>query len=463
MHLTSYGAAGEVTGAKHLVEAAGRRILLDCGMFQGLHEALHHHNAVLPFEASTIDVIILSHGHLDHCGSLPLLVKHGFRGKIYATSATRDVAELILRDSAHIQAQDAEYINRHLKQNQRPALPIYTSDDVEQVLPLFEDVSYRQCREIFAGIEICFYNAGHILGSSLIHLTIKEGPRIIRLAYTGDLGQRNMPILRDPDRLPDTDILIAESTYGNRVHEGAPVSAEKLINIVREAIAKKGKIFVPAFALGRMQTLVYSLHKLTDEGHLPRIPIYVDSPLAVNLTDVFSRHPECYDAETIELFTRHNEDPFGFRNLHYVHSVEESKRLNDMPGPMVILATSGMVEAGRILHHLMNGIGNPNNTVLIVGYMAEGTLGRAILEGAKRIRLYHKLLPVRAHVEKINAFSAHADQTELLNFILAISELKKVILVHGENIARQALANELLKKRPDLRLLIPNKGEEMEL
>lgn len=463
MTITSYGAAGEVTGAKHLIEVAGKKILLDCGMFQGLHEELHHHNAALLFDASEIDAVILSHGHLDHCGSLPMLVRHGFKGKIYATPATRDVAELIMRDCAHIQAQDAEYENRHLKKGQPPVVPLYTNEDVDRVMPLIENVAYRECRQVFPEMEVCFYNAGHILGSALIHLTVKEGVRIIRLAYTGDLGQRGMPILRNPDQLPPTDVLISESTYGNRAHEGAPVSAEKLINIVKETIAKKGKIFVPAFALGRMQTLVYSLHKLTDEGYLPRIPIYVDSPLAVNITDVFSRHRECYDAETMKLFTQNHEDPFGFRNLHYVHSVEESKRLNDMPGPMMILATSGMVEAGRILHHLMNGIGNPNNTLLIVGYMAEGTLGRAILEGAKRIRLYHKSLPVRARVEKINAFSAHADQTELLDFILAIPELKKVVLVHGENIARQALANELLKKKPDLQLVMPHKGTAYEI
>ena len=462
MHLTSYGAAGEVTGAKHLVESSGRKILLDCGMFQGRHEELHHHNAALPFDASTIDAVILSHGHLDHCGSLPMLVKHGFKGKIYATGATRDVAELIMRDCAHIQAQDAEYENRHLRRGQKSVVPLYINEDVDRVMPLFETMSYKECRKIFNDIEICFYNAGHILGSSLIHLTLKEKGRVIHLAYTGDLGQRGMPILRDPDQLPAADILISESTYGNRIHEGAPESAEKLINIVKEAIAQKGKIFVPAFALGRMQTLVYNLHKLTDEGYLPRIPIYVDSPLAADLTDVFSRHQECYDEETVKLFTSNNEDPFGFRNLHYVQSVEESKRLNNAPGPMMILATSGMMEAGRIIHHLINGVGDPNNTILIVGYMAEGTLGRAILEGAKRVRLYHRSLPVRARVKKINAFSAHADQTELLSFILGVPELKEVVLVHGEDLARRALASELNKKRPDLQIIIPHKGESQE-
>ena len=458
--LTAFGAAGEVTGSKHLVELAGKRLLLDCGMFQGAHEELHHHNAKLPFDARSIDAVILSHGHLDHCGSLPTLVREGFAGKIYATLATRDVAELIMRDSAHIQMQDAEYENRHRKNGETLLQPLYTNDDVDHVMPLVEGIAYQECRSIFPGIELCFYDAGHILGSALIHITAQENNRTIRVAYTGDLGQREMPILRDPDHLPETDILITETTYGNRTHEGIPQSAEKLIAIVREAIAKKGKIFVPAFALGRMQTLIYTLHKLTDEGRLPRIPIYVDSPLSVDLTEVFSRHPECYDAETSALFTSNHENPFGFRNLRYVHSVEESKSLDVMPGPAMILATSGMVEAGRILHHLKNGISDPRNTILIVGYMAEHTLGRAILEGAKHVRLYHEVHEVKARVEKINAFSAHADQRELLDFALATPALQRVVLVHGEETARQVFATELVKRNPKLAVLLPKIGEQ---
>lgn len=462
MIITSFGAAGEVTGSKHLLNIAGKRLLLDCGMFQGSHEDLIHKNAVLPFDARSIDAVILSHGHLDHCGSLPMLVKLGFNGPIYTTPATRDVAELIMRDSAHIQEQDALYENRHRPRGMPPIEPIYTHDDAEKVMPLMREISYHECRDIFPNIKLCFFDAGHILGSATTHLTVKEKDITKTLAYTGDLGQRGAPILRDPDQLPATDTLISEATYGDRLHEGIPESAEHLISIVKKAIQQKGKILVPAFALERMQTLIYMLHKLTDEGKLPCIPIYVDSPLTVDLTSVFSSHTECYDQETVDVFTRNGENPFGFRNLKYVHSVEESKALNNMEGPMMILAASGMADAGRIVHHLKNGISNPRNIILIVGYMAYHTLGREILEGAKKVRLHHEMHDVRAEVQKINAFSAHADQGDLLHFIGNTPDLKNLFLVHAEDEARQTLASEIHKNLPKVKIELPKYSVSLE-
>lgn len=462
MQLTSFGAAGEVTGSKHIITVGNKKILLDCGMFQGHRDRKGYTNERLPFDARTIDAVVLSHGHLDHCGSLPTLVKQGFKGRIYATSATRDVAELIMKDSAKIQTQDAEYHNRHLDEGQRPVAPLYTDEDVEAVMPHFEVVEYGQCKIPDIG-ELCFYNSGHILGSSTVHVSLTEAGRTVRVAYTGDLGKPIMPILNGPEKLPATDVLICESTYGNRHHEAIPQSEEKLARIIKETIARKSKIFVPAFALGRMQTLIYTLHRMTDQGVIPRIPIYVDSPLAVDMTRVFENHPECFDEETKTLFTSHGDDPFGFRNLHFVSSVDESKRLNATKGPLMILATSGMGEAGRILHHFMNGLDDPKNTVLVVGYMAEGTLGRAILEGAKTVHIFNRRIPVRARVEKLNAYSAHADEGELVEYMAQTPELKKVFLVHGDPEARNGLASAVRARLPQCEVLLPTPGESLSL
>lgn len=459
--LTSYGAAGEVTGSKHLLEAAGKKILLDCGMFQGSHTD-RERNSQLLFDAKSIDAVILSHGHLDHCGSLPTLVRDGFRGVIYATPATRDVAELIMRDSAHIQEQDAEYMNRHLRPGQAPLVPVYTHEEVDRVVPLFSPLSYGETKEIVPGIKITLLNAGHILGSSLVSLLIDEsahGGQITRLGYTGDLGQRHIPILRDPDTLGPTDTLLIESTYGDRVHDSMADTEERLIALIATAIKTGGKIIVPSFALGRTQTLIYTLHKLTDAKRIPRIPTYVDSPLGVHLTEVFSNHPECFDEETAALFTNRHEDPFGFQNLTFVSSVEDSRALNSMPGPAIIIASAGMMDAGRILHHLKNGIGDPKNTILIVGYQGRGTLGRAVLEGAKGVRLFHEWHEVQAQVTKMNAFSAHADQAELVDFVARTPELKRVIIVHGENNAREGLAQVLKEKLPHLQIALLQDGE----
>ncbi len=463
MNLTCFGAAGEVTGSKHLLTVGKKTILLDCGMFQGHRDRGGYQNERLPFDPATIDAVILSHGHLDHCGSLPTLVKHGFRGPIYATTATRDVAELIMKDSAKIQEQDAAYHNKHRWENQPLAVPLYTDADVEAVMPHFKTLEYDQCYPIPGVGELCFYNSGHILGASIAHLTLKEGEREVRLAYTGDLGKPVMPILNGPEKLPATDVLVCESTYGNKHHEAVPESEEKLARIVRETVERRGKIFVPAFALGRMQTLIYTLHRMTDAGTIPRIPIYVDSPLAVEMTRVFEKHPECFDEETRRLFTNSGEDPFGFRNLHFVSSVEESKRLNATPGPLMILATSGMADAGRILHHFINGLSNPDNVVMVVGYMADGTLGRAILEGVKKVQIFHHDVIVRARVEKLNAYSAHADEDELVAFMAETPDLKKIFLVHGDPAARSGLEQAIEQQLPGREVILPAPGQSYPL
>lgn len=457
--IASYGAAGEVTGSRHVVTFNGGKILLDCGMFQGPREKVGDRNEELGFDPNEIDAVVLSHGHLDHCGSLPTLLLKGYKGKIYGTAATRDVARLIMEDSADIQAEDAKWKNKHWRDGEDHE-PIYTRDDVTAVVNNFEAQDLGQPVKIHPMITLRLFEAGHILGSSLIHLTIEDGDETLRIGYTGDLGQKNLPILNPPVVLPETDVLITESTYGGRNHETTDQREQKLIDCVKETVSKNGKIIVPAFALGRLQTLVYSMHQLIDEGKVPRLPIYVDSPLGAELTDVFISYPDLYDEETRQLFTDKGDEPFGFRDLTYIKSVEESKELNNISGPAMIISSSGMMEAGRVIHHLRHTITDPNNTILIVGYMAEGTLGRQILEGEKRIKIFKDWFNVKAKIEHINAFSAHADETELIEFISSTPELKKIILVHGEDNARQSLADKI---KGDKEVIMPEFGVEIKL
>ncbi|MFA5954430.1 MAG: MBL fold metallo-hydrolase [Patescibacteria group bacterium] len=458
MELTSYGAAGEVTGSKHLLTVNGKGLLLDCGMFQGAYAEVAQKNANFPFSIDKVDAVILSHGHLDHCGSLPLLVRAGYRGAIYSTPATKDVAECIMRDSAHIQLQDADYHNKYRKPGSAEGQPLYLDRDVDAALRLMQPIPYWKPFEPLSGVKATFFDAGHILGSALTHLTMSEENRTVRFGYSGDLGHKDMPILRNPEILPTTDILLLESTYGNKSHETLGERTDKLIQVVLEAIRVGGKIIVPAFALGRMQTLIYTLHALTDSGKIPRIPIYIDSPLGERLTAVFEKHQECYDEETKKLFTSRHDDPFGFRNLQYVQSVEESKALNMKSGPMIIVASSGMVEAGRVLHHLKNALPDPKNTVLIVGYMAAGTRGRKLLEGASSLSFFGLSVPVRAKVLKINAYSAHADEHDLLEFLAGTSNLRKLFLVHGDATVSADFAETVRSELPSIDVTLPEAG-----
>jgi len=461
MKLTFLGATREVTGTKHLLEVGKQKILFDAGMFQGHRQEAEEKNRDLPFDPQGIDAVVLSHAHLDHCGSLPTMYKQGFRGKIFATSATRDVAELIMYDSAHIQEMDNRYIAK-VKGGESEE-PLYTASDVEGVMNLFEIAEYHEPFAVTNKVTGVFRDAGHILGSSVVELTVKDGWKTKRLGFSGDLGRSHMPILRNPEYLENLDALIIESTYGNRVHEDLTEAKRIIKKYVSEGVARQAKMVVPSFALGRTQELVYILHQLIDEGELPRFPIYVDSPLAINITDVFVKHPECYDKETLAMLNQ-SDDPFGFRNLTYVQDTEESKKLNRRKGPFLVIAAAGMCEAGRIRHHLANSVEDPNNMIIITGFMARNTLGRKIVEREKRIKIFDHQYALRAQIVVINALSAHADVVDLTDFIdKAGATLKRVFLVHGEETQSEALRERLNTDYPGLEVAIPQFEQSFKL
>jgi metallo-beta-lactamase family protein len=432
----SLGAAEEVTGSKHVLEVAGKSYLVDCGSFQGSRAEADRKNRDLGIPPDRIEAAILTHGHLDHCGLLPLLVKRGYSGNIYATPATRDIASLIMMDSANIQARDAAYLQKQAqkKGEQFNWKPLYAEKDAIQATSQMLGVSYNRPLYIGEGVKLEFFDAGHILGSAMAFVTVKKDGKETRILCSGDLGRKGKPIIRDPSVPPAPDYLVLESTYGDRRHDSNNDAMEKLAQVALRAVKNRGKILIPAFAIERTQELVYYFHLLVDDGIIPEIPMYVDSPMATNATTIFQVHPECYDEEIKEAFIKHHKNPFGFNSLHFTTSVNESKALNDHPGPMVIISADGMCEAGRIQHHLINNISNPNTTVLTVGYMAENTLGRRIRNKEKEVKIHGQWFQRRAAVEEINAFSAHADYAEALEWLnsLDTSRLKKIFLVHGE-------------------------------
>lgn len=458
--VTFWGAAGTVTGSMHEVEADGRKYLLDCGLYQGRRKEAEERNRRFPFAAGSIDAVILSHAHIDHSGDLPLLVKNGFRNPIYATPATIDLCGAMLPDAAHIQEQDAEFINR--RRSGARVEPLYTADDAARTLPLFKPVAYYTPENITENLSYQFYDAGHILGSSTIILDYNGDGARARLAFSGDVGRPNLPIVRDPDPLPPADYLIMESTYGGRKHEDAGSVATKLSDVIERTAARGGKVIVPAFAVGRVQQLVLLLHQLTNEGRIPGIPIFIDSPLAVNVTKVFRDHPECFDEETRE-YLKDGGDPFGFKRLQYIREAAESKKLNGIHSPCVIISPSGMCEVGRILHHLRNNIEDPRATVLITGYQAENTLGRKLVDGAKEVKIFGEPMQVRAEVESVDALSGHADHGELMAWMEPLAKhLKKVFLVHGEPEGRAALA-KALRSEYGVETILPEWGQQFEL
>ena len=432
----SLGAAEEVTGSKHMLEIDGKSYLIDCGAFQGSRAESDRKNRDFGVEADKVEAAILTHGHLDHCGLFPLLVKNGYKGNIYATPASRDIASLIMMDSANIQARDAEYLRKQAAKKGEKFTwePLYMEKDAIQATSQMLSVSYNRPIFIDDGIKLEFFDAGHILGSSMPLITINKGGKEVRFLATGDLGRPNKPIIRDPDIPPAPDYIVLESTYGDRLHQKNDAALEKLAEITKRVIKNRGKIIIPAFAIERTQELIYHFHLLTDEGVIPEVPIYVDSPMATSATTIFQIHPECYDDETKEAFIKHHKNPFGFNSLHFTTSVQESKDLNDHPGPLIIISADGMCEAGRIQHHLIHNIGDPNTTILIVGYMAENTLGRRILERADEVKIHGMWLKRKASVEKINAFSGHADYGEAITWLKSVdtSRLKKILMVHGE-------------------------------
>jgi metallo-beta-lactamase family protein len=445
--LFSHGAAEEVTGSKHFLHANGRLVMIDCGAFQGRRAEADEKNRTWRFSAEDVDAVVLTHAHFDHCGLVPLLRKKGFRGDVWATPATRDIADLVMMDSAHIQAKDLDFLRKKAaKKGERfDKEPLYDERDVLHSLESFVTVSYHHEFVPCDGVRATYYDAGHILGSAVVVFVIEAGKESLRVGFSGDLGRRNLPIIRDPELIPPVDYLVLESTYGNRAHDPIGTAKEKLAEIVNRTAGRGGKIVIPAFAVERTQELVFMLHLLQDEGKIPKIPAYVDSPMAVNATSIFQVHPECYDEQTRKAFVDHHENPFGWSELRYVTSTEGSKALNGLKGPAVIISSSGMCESGRILHHLANNIENPLNTVLIVGFMAQHTLGRRILEREPEVRIFGDLYRLKAEVDVMNAFSAHADAGEILEYVgrLDRTRLKGIFLVHGEPEAQSGLKARL--------------------
>ena len=465
MQLSFFGAARTVTGSKHLVELdSGKRILLDCGLFQGRREESDRLNRDFGFDATSIDAVLLSHAHIDHAGLLPKLHKEGFRGPIYCTHATYSLSTLLLLDSAYIQEKDARFINKRSRDRGNSTVtPLYTGEDAEAVLEQFVGMPYGHSFSPVEGVTVEYRDAGHILGSATMVLTVTEHGKTTRLGFTGDIGNPDRPILRDPRKMEDCDFLISESTYGGKVHDPPSTSKTRLAEIITRTSSRGGKVIIPSFAVGRTQEIVYALDQLWKEGALPAIPVYVDSPLAVNATSVYISHPECYDADLLD-YVRGGEDPFGFDRLTYIRDVEKSKALNGARVPMVIISASGMCEAGRILHHLKNNIEDNRNTVMIVGYCADHTLGKRIVDKLPEVRIFGDMYKLRADVEVMNSYSAHADEPGVVSFIgkLDKERLKRIFLVHGAP-ERQALMKQALLNAGHTDIAIPEHGDTVRL
>ena len=435
MKIKFCGAAREVTGSCHLIELNnGFKILLDCGLYQGYDDELEETNWNWAFDPTEIDCLVLSHAHIDHSGKLPKLFKDGFRGCVRSTHATRSLCAIMLLDSAYIHERDAEYRNKKLRKKGEPLVrPLYTQDDVELAMANFVTYGYNRWFKIHDDVEVYFSDAGHILGSSAVSLRIVEDGKTHMVGFTGDIGRPDRPILRDPQPMPEVDYLICESTYGDKDHAAKPEEKMRFLDIIkRTCIEKRGKLIIPAFSVGRTQEIVYMLDQLETEGLLPHIPVYVDSPLAVNATQVFGSHPECYDDKLHEYLLT-DDNPFGFNNLHYVRNVELSKQLNTSEEPCVIISASGMMNAGRIRHHVYHNITSSKNTLLIVGYCAPQTPCGIIRQGTKILKMFGDVLPVNADIEVMDSFSAHGDRHEMLDFIKnQLKTIKEIFLVHGD-------------------------------
>ena len=455
MEVTFAGAAREVTGSCHLIRVGDRRIALDCGMFQGHRHESDRKNRELPAPVETLSALVLSHAHIDHSGRIPFLVRNGFEGPIYCTPATRDLSAHMLLDSAFIQEKDVEHLTRRGKGFIEP---LYDSRDVARTMERMVSVPYGREFEVTPGMSATFVDAGHILGSASVVLDCREDGVKRRLVFSGDIGRWGLPIIRDPVIPGGADVVIMESTYGNRDHAPPEDARSRLATVISETAARGGRVLIPAFAVGRTQELLYDLHGLFREGRIPRIPIFIDSPLASDVTAVFEMHPDCFDAG--EDLVRRVDELFRFELVRYTRKVEESKALNAMRTPLVVIAASGMAESGRILHHLLNGASDPRNTILIVGFQAEHTLGRRIVEKRPAIRVFGEEIPLRAQVEVLNGYSAHGDRGELLRWIEGVREqspaLRQVHLVHGEPEAQEVFGNELRIRRLDV--TTPSRG-----
>lgn len=465
MKITFLGGVGTVTGSLYLIRTNRTNILLECGLFQGKRQESYARNKNFDFDPRRIDAVVLSHAHIDHSGNLPNLVAQGCSAPIYATHATRDLCASMLPDSGRIQESDAAYANKkRARQGLPPVAPLYTEEDALHALQRIVGAGYSHSLELARDVRITFFDAGHILGSAMVLIESKERERPVRLLFSGDLGQPGLAIVRDPTPMPPADYLMLESTYGDREHPPVEQTRKQLVEVVNHAVAHKSRIIIPAFAVGRTQEIVYALHELHHAGQIPDIPIYVDSPLAVNVTEVFRQHPECYDRETRALLEAvESTDPLGFRRLKYIRDVEESKALNTAPNPMIIISASGMAEAGRVQHHLKHAITDPNNVVLITGWQAPYTLGRRIADREPVVRIFGEEFPLRAEVRTSYGYSAHADRQDLLDWARPQSAGNRAaFIVHGDPQPAQALASGL-RGLGYRRVEVPARGAEFKL
>jgi metallo-beta-lactamase family protein len=465
MKIALHGAAQTVTGSQHLISINGKRLLLDCGLYQGRRKKTYERNLNFPFKPEAVDAVILSHAHIDHSGNIPNLVNQGYQGPIYATIPTKHLTDIMTRDSGHIQEYDAQYINKkRARKGEPPIEPLYTVEDAIRAAWQLVGVEYDHPFEPIPGVQATLIEAGHILGSAGIVLKLEEKGHQVRLMFSGDIGRIDLPLLRDPVLPDDIDYLIMECTYGDRSHEPPSRAYEELQEAIRKTVNRGGKVIIPAFAVGRTQTLVYYLHQMIDAGDIPRLPVFVDSPLAINVTDIFRQHSECFDSETLAFMRK---DPhgraLGFDLLQYTRSVEESKAINEVNRPAVIISASGMAETGRILHHLRNNIHDPKNTVLITSWMAPHTLGRRLVEGLKSVKIFGEEQRVRADVISINGLSSHAGQNFLLEYATAIKgRVKRIFLVHGEE-GPAASLTELLSNAGMDDVVYPELGSKFSL
>ena len=461
MKITFFGAARGVTGSCHMVEACGKKFLVDCGMFQGtLTEQMLNYEE-FPFNIQDIDFVILTHAHIDHSGRIPKLYINGYKGPVYATKATCDLCSIMLPDSGHIQEKEIEWVNRkRMRAGKKPTTPMYTAEDGLNCINIFERVEYNEYIEAAEGISFRMIDAGHMLGSAIVEIWItEEGKETKKIVFSGDLGNSNMPIIRDPDPVEDTDFLVLESTYGGRLHGEMKEQSEELISILLDTIDRGGNVIIPSFAVGRTQELLFEINKYVENNEhyikkLAEIPVYVDSPLAINATKVFERNPECYNDEALQYLLK-GDNPLAFKNLHFVETADESRALNEDPTPKIIISASGMCEVGRIKHHLKWNLWRPECTVLFVGYQAEGTLGRKLLNGEKIVKIFGEEIGVNAEIRYLDAFSGHADQDGLLKWVDDLTiKPKNIFLVHGEYTGQLKLKAEL-EERFNIECIIP--------
>lgn len=464
MQIQFLGATRTTTGSMYLLHVNGRKFLLECGLFQGHRGESIERNCCFSFNPAELDAVILSHAHIDHCGNLPNLCKQGFDGSIYSTFATRDLCAIMLEDSAEIQRDDALFVSKkRAAKGLPPVEPLYTADDVAKAIKQFVSINYDRPIPVTDGVTVTFRDAGHILGSAQVVLDVREGDRKFRYLFSGDIGRGSDDILRDPVAVEDVDFLQIESTYGGRLHNEKQTSKEEVGRLVRDTIAKQGKIIIPAFSVGRTQQIVYTLNQLTEAGEIPRLPIFVDSPLSTNATEVYRLHPECFN-ETIYKFLREKANPFGMENLTYIRDVAHSMKLNDLKEPAIIISASGMAEAGRIRHHLKNNLGQSANLVLFIGYCAEHTLGAQILSGKSPVNIFGEPHAVRARIATVDAFSGHADKVELRRYVRQLTgNIKKIFVIHGEESQSLAFAETLREIKPNAEVRVPVYKEKAEI